>query len=338
LPMSIGLYQQFDLHPEKIMYNKNHVSGIRFYYWTQSFGRITGESKWNNNSNIFFLLQNMLWSYIPWIFIFLLAIVNKSIFLIKNRFKSEKNKEWIYFSGFLLTYFALGMSKYQLPHYIFVVFPFASIITANFLNEKINDSQSKYLLKRYSLFHFLVFCFLWIALIILLKFAFVSIHPIVSIIAMICFAGFLYLNFINRQSKLLVIYLCLYTVIGINLFLNGFIYPALLTYQAGNNAGKWISKNNISVGDVYTYQFEAYRSLDFYANGIVKQKDDVSDVKSGEFIITTKNKLSDFDKLHKIYSILYSGYNFPITRLSLNFLNPKTRKKVLDEFVLIKIK
>jgi len=91
LPMSIGLYQQFDLHPEKIMYNKNHVSGIRFFYWTQSFGRITGESTWNNNVNILFLLQNMIWSFLPWIIIFLLAFVNKSVSLFRNRFKPEKN-------------------------------------------------------------------------------------------------------------------------------------------------------------------------------------------------------------------------------------------------------
>ncbi len=54
IPMSIGLYQQFDLHPEKIVNGKHGVSGLRFFYWSQSFGRITGESPWKNDVNISF--------------------------------------------------------------------------------------------------------------------------------------------------------------------------------------------------------------------------------------------------------------------------------------------
>ncbi|MDP9040448.1 MAG: glycosyltransferase family 39 protein, partial [Bacteroidota bacterium] len=45
-PMSLGLYRQYDLHPEKVMYGQKGISGLRFFYWTQSFGRITGESTW----------------------------------------------------------------------------------------------------------------------------------------------------------------------------------------------------------------------------------------------------------------------------------------------------
>jgi len=338
LPMSIGLYQQFDLHPEKIMYNKNHVSGIRFFYWTQSFGRITGESTWNNNVNILFLLQNMIWSFLPWIIIFLLAFVNKSVSLFRNRFKPEKKHEVITYGGFLLTYLSLGLSKYQLPHYIFVAFPFAAIITANYLNEKMSDVKSTKNLKRWSVFHFIVFSLLWIVLIALLGFTFETIHPIVAVLAVILFTGFIFFYFKQRQSKWLIIYICLYTAIGLNLFLNGSFYPAILSYQAGSNAGKWISENNILANDVYTYQYQIWRSLDFYGNGIVQQKDNVSNFKSGEFALTAKNKLSDFDAMHISYTILHTGNDFPVTKLSLNFINPKTREHQLNKFVLIKIK
>ncbi|MCY7292707.1 MAG: glycosyltransferase family 39 protein, partial [Ferruginibacter sp.] len=95
LPMSVGLYTQFDLHPEKIVNEKTGVSGLRFFYWTQSFGRITGESVWNNNSNIFFLFQNMLWSFLPWIIIFTVAFFTEFKLLIKQKFKISSNAEWI---------------------------------------------------------------------------------------------------------------------------------------------------------------------------------------------------------------------------------------------------
>lgn len=338
LPMSMGLYQQFDLHPEKIVNDKSHVSGIRFFYWTQSFGRITGESVWNNNANIFFLIQNMMWSFLPWIIIFLLAFINKTTSILRNRLKLDSNSEIISYAGFLLTYLALGMSKYQLPHYIFVAFPFAAIITANYINEKINDLKSNTLLKRLSSFHFIIFTLLWLVLIALLGFTFKSIPPVMAIAAGILYVGFVFVYVKKRQSKWQVVYLGLYTTIGLNFFLNLSFYPALLEFQAGSNAGTWIASHHIPVNKVSAYQYETWRSLNFYANGIVYHKDSVDKFQSGEFVITTKNKVSDFDSLHKSYQILYTGNDFKITRLSLNFLNPETREKQLSKFVLLKIK
>lgn len=338
LPMSIGLYQQFDLHPEKIVNDKSHVSGIRFFFWTQSFGRITGESVWNNNANIFFLIQNMMWSFLPWIIIFLLAFIDKTTSILRNRLKLDNNSEIISYAGFLLTYLALGMSKYQLPHYIFVAFPFAAIITANYLNEKINDLKSNTILKRLSSFHFIIFNLLWLVLIALVGLIFKSIPPVIGIAAGILYVGFVFVYVKKRQSKWNVVYLGLYTAIGLNFFLNLSFYPALLEFQAGSNAGKWISSHNIPVNKISAYQYETWRSLNFYANGIVYHKDSVNKFQSGEFVLTNKNKVSDFDSLHKPYQILYTGNDFKITRLSLNFLNPETREKQLSKFVLLKIK
>ena len=74
MPMSIGLYTQFDLHPGKIIHGVPIESGLRFYYWTQSFGRYTGENVFNEMNHFTFLLENMLWSFLPWVFI--LGILN----------------------------------------------------------------------------------------------------------------------------------------------------------------------------------------------------------------------------------------------------------------------
>ena len=43
-PMSWGLYQQYDLQPGKLINERPIQSGLEFYYWTQSFGRYTGEN------------------------------------------------------------------------------------------------------------------------------------------------------------------------------------------------------------------------------------------------------------------------------------------------------
>ena len=104
LPMSIGLYQQYDLHPEAVVNGQKGVSGLRFFYWSQSFGRITGESPWKNGAGIDFLLLNMLWSFLPWIFILVPAIVLNIVKLIQQKFKLKEGDEFRTTGGFLLAY------------------------------------------------------------------------------------------------------------------------------------------------------------------------------------------------------------------------------------------
>ena len=128
-PMTWGLYQQFDLHPGKIINHRPIQSGVEFYYWTQSFGRYTGENAFKEMGYFTFLLENMFWSFLPWIFVFLWALMAKMVTIFKEGIFSPST-ERVSFFGFVLTYLVLSRSQAQLPHYIFVVFPLAAILTA----------------------------------------------------------------------------------------------------------------------------------------------------------------------------------------------------------------
>jgi len=131
--MTYGLYHQFDLHPEKTAYGIESPSGVRFFYWTQSFGRITGESEWDNGARYFFFFHSILWDMQPWVLYFILGLVAVIRSYIKGGASSQK--EFITLGGFVLTFAALSLSKYKLPHYIFVTFPFAAIIAEKYLLE-----------------------------------------------------------------------------------------------------------------------------------------------------------------------------------------------------------
>ncbi|MBC7774225.1 MAG: glycosyltransferase family 39 protein [Phycisphaerae bacterium] len=65
-PMCWGLWQQFDLHPEKLVNDRHGVSGLRFFFWEQSFGRITGENVWKNETSGFYFMHVYLWAFLPW--------------------------------------------------------------------------------------------------------------------------------------------------------------------------------------------------------------------------------------------------------------------------------
>ena len=92
LPMDVGLYRQFDLHPEKTVNGLTGVSGLRFYYWTQSFGRITGESPWRNNHPFYFLAQNLLWSFLPWVLFFYAGLAMEAFRLLKGRVQNRRTR------------------------------------------------------------------------------------------------------------------------------------------------------------------------------------------------------------------------------------------------------
>lgn len=338
LPMTIGLYQQFDLQPTKIVNGKTGVSGLRFFFWTQSFGRITGESDWDNNSTIFFLLQNMLWSFLPWIFLFLIAFFNQVKYIVRQRFRISEQQEAITTAGFLLTYISLGISNYQLPHYIFVVFPLAAVITAKFVFKLTEENKFRKLYPAVLYGHFVLFTLMWLALIALLYFTFDTVPAFVTVFAALLFIGFLYIFIRQKNKRSILITLCLYTIIGLNFFLNASFYPSLLKYQMGNTAGRWIAKQKIPTTNISIYKFDALRSLHFYAKGNIYRQDSTEKIKAGDWIITSTDNLAELNEHGLKYDIFYRGKYFHVSRLSFKFLHPKRREKELKPYVILKIK
>ncbi len=191
-PMCYGLYTQFDLHPEKTVYGLEGPSGLRFFFWTQSFGRITGENYWSNDSGYFFFTHSILWDFQPWIFFFIPALFVKVRNLIRNIVQKVRLQgEFITIGGFILIFVALSLSHYKLPHYIFVVFPFAAILTANFIFQ-FSDSLREKLAK----YHFGFMQLFWIAAILILSIIF----PIKSVILPLTLSGLFILSWMAFRA------------------------------------------------------------------------------------------------------------------------------------------
>ena len=336
LPMCIGLYHQFDLNPQKLVNGKTGVSGLRFFFWTQSFGRITGESVWDNNANIFFLFQNLLWGFLPWIFVFVVAFSHELKVIVRKKGKILEDEEWLCMGGFILGYLSLGSSKYQLPHYIYVTLPFMAIITAKFLYRLCTENERPVLLKIFEKSHFVIFILLWMLVILLLFYCFTA-PLLINAAAVLSFAAFLFI-FYKKRSATHFIKMGLYTMIGINFFLNIWVYPAILKYQVGSSIGKWTSENNLPAGKTFTYRNRLSHPLHFYANADFSNKDSATELNSGDYIITSKQNLADLAQAHKTYYLLYETGAFKVSQLKLPFMNPATRKDVVIPFVVIKIK
>jgi 4-amino-4-deoxy-L-arabinose transferase-like glycosyltransferase len=337
IPMSIGLYQQFDLHPEKIMEGKQGVSGLRFFYWSQSFGRITGESPWKNDVNIGFLLQNMLWSFLPWIFLFVPAIIINVVQLVKRKFRLQPQQEWVSAGGFLITYLALGSSSYQLPHYIFVAYPLAAIVTAKLLWDIVESEKYRMFLHIMQPFQVVVSFLLLAASLALMIYAFPQ-KPVIIIAWCICFAGWLFIAF-RRSLKGKIFWLTASAMIIVNVFLNNIVYPSLLQYQVGSQVGRFIHRNAIPVDETDIYKVhDALNSVHFYAQGVLQDVDTTAHIQNRKYILTMDDGLKDLRNNGFTFDILKQGQSFKVSELTPEFINPKTRNSELKNYYLVKLK
>lgn len=337
VPMSIGLYEQFDQHPGKIIGGVPIQSGLRFYYWTQSFGRYTGENRYHEMSYFTFLLENMLWSFLPWILCFLLALFFALKSIIVKRFRLTGNEEWISAGGFIVTYCILARSQAQLPHYIFVVFPLAAIITATFLYQLFYTEAWKRWRNPLLIIHAVIFALLWVAVTGLMAWPFKNIPLAVPILAGICLVVFLLLIFYPRKGLPVYLQLAFFTVIGVNFFLNTAFYPNLLKYQLGNSAAAFIEQHKLDKTKIVEYNIDGSMALHFYAQHIIPYINKQEELKPGEIVITKKESMPALQQQFPAMRTIFEGDYYGVSRLSLPFLNPATRDKEVIKYVIAEL-
>ena len=336
IPMDIGLYQQFDMHPEKIMYEKTGTSGLRFFYWTQSFGRITGESVWHENDHFTFLFENLIWGFLPWILFFIIGLVLEFYTTLKNKLRIASHEEWISTPGFLITYTALGISNYQLPHYIYIVLPFASIIAAKYIYSLMIINENKQLKNTLAVINGILFSLVLIILVLLLVIPFKLNYYTIIVSLFIFITIFWYSNFKQKQKLAKIIQFALFTILITNLLLNQFFYPKLLEYQLGNSVSKYIQTKKIDKKNFYLYQIHGERSLDFYSNYSFKIIENLNGLKKADYLLIS-NKLINEEVL-KNFNASDTIAAFHVSTLNAKFLNPKTRDSALDYYTILQKK
>ena len=251
MPMLWGLYRQYGWH------------GIRFYFWTQSFGRITGQSSWHDTSGYFFFFHTFLWAFLPWMLLAYYSICDHAFKVIKNCFDPANANNMLLLGGTILPFVALSCSRYKLPHYIFVIFPLVAILTAKTIGELIGMPQKK---KTYYLFFHTqrMFCILmWVFALICLTVFFPCKNPLLWLLPIpACIATFYFSS--KKHSAFARLFLpSLCAIFGMNVVVNLHLFPQLLSFQGGSNAAESISKNRIPVDRVYGYRAHNY-SMDFY--------------------------------------------------------------------------
>jgi 4-amino-4-deoxy-L-arabinose transferase-like glycosyltransferase len=327
IPMSYGLYTQFDLHPEKMINGKLEQSGLYFYYWLQSFGRITGENVWDNGLPWHFFIGSISWDFFPWILILYAGLFYQFKKLTNKN--TTKAPEMITLSGFILLFALLSLSKYKLPHYIFVTLPFASIICAIYM-DKLTQKQQLIWERIYFAFGVLVA----IVITIYPLFFFTEVNYLIYLL--IGLQLFLLLK-IKKLPINGIFRLVGYTIV-LNIFLSFVFYPKLLTFQADAMAGKWFYENKPKE-KVYFIN-EKSHLFNFYTKNSKQQSiliKDINSIHESCWLYTNGDNLSEIQKTKTILETKKFA-DYPITRLKLNFLLESKRPQTLSYNYLLKIK
>jgi hypothetical protein len=129
------------------------------------------------------------------------------------------------------------------------------------------------------------------------------------------------------------------TSIFVNILLLVWFYPNLLQYQSPSKVGQKI--NELQIQDKTFGYHEFGFTTDFYSKSYIpqlseiKQLDSVLNHHTSIYVYTNSNWLKDFEK-YPMETI--QEFNFyRVTLLTLDFLNPKTRKNVVQKTMLLKI-
>lgn len=334
IPMSIGLYQQFDMHPEKTVNGLQNVSGLRFFYWSQSFGRITGESPWNNNAPFEFLFVGMFWAFLPWMFLFVPALVMRLVEVVKQKFKLLPEQEFITTGGFVLAYLALGSSKYQLPHYIFVVFPLAAIMVAKLIADFV-DGKYAGLFKVMKPFQWVASVLIMIASLLTL----VVVFPVGitgTMIWMLAFSVWLFIAMHKRiQAKMF--WGSAAAIMLANIFITHHFYYNLLKYQLGSSLGRYMKANKMQVDNLTLHQIDhPLNALHFYADRLITL--DSAGTEPGKYVLASYSGIEDIKAQQLPYDLLLEGAYFKVSELTPEFLNPATRQKATEKYYFIRMK
>jgi hypothetical protein len=282
------------------------------------------------------LFENLIWGFLPWILFFIIGLVQEFYTILKNKFRIQSHEEWISIPGFLITYTALGISNYQLPHYIYVVLPFVSIIAAKSIYSLITVNENKILRNSISVMNGILFSLVIIILVVLLVIPFSLNYYLISITVLIFIIIFGYSIYKQKQLIPKTIHFALFTILVTNLLLNVFFYPKLLEYQLGNSVTKYINVKKIDKKNFYLYKIYGERSLDFYSNYSFKIIEDANALKTADYLLLsnkliTKDLLTKFDTIETIAA-------FHVSTLNAKFLNPKTRDSALDYYYILQKK
>jgi hypothetical protein len=313
---------------------------LYFYFWEQSFGRVTGENVWRNDASGFYFLHVYLWAFLPWCLLLLPALGRAAKTL--GRFVTSRGlvtplRETCSAGAFVLTFIAMSMSQYKLPHYIFITLPWAAVLVAQYLNG-VEGKRGRWVALYISVFAGLFIAYL------LPGFVFPTLNPGIWLPLLAGTALLLFRVIKNpfaADTDTLVQRGVLASAL-IGFVLNFHFYPNLLPFQASKSVAEFARKNDIPASKIAFFH-RGSNALDFYNGDNLEDYEEVADVRkqaqtNGPFWLHADDAGKGELELSKIhFEVEHTFPHFQVALLKPRFLDPAQRTAILDTVYLLKV-
>ncbi|MFA6085314.1 ArnT family glycosyltransferase [Mucilaginibacter sp.] len=332
LPELYSLYVQFDMHPEKIVFGRHNVSGIRWFLWDSQFGRFvnSGPIVQQKSGDVFFFIHTLLWAFAPWCLFFYYALFKT----LKSIWQKVKLAEYYTLSGGLFLLLLFSLSRFQLPFYTNPIFPLFAIITAPYFYRQLSRLGDAY----WKIIQ-------WIG-VVLLPLITIAIHIylkpagnawfIADCLLFGAISFFIIIKVSPLRQKAFLLNCC--AVLFANFYMNTTFFKILASYCGQITAASYVNQPQNNGQHIYSvnasnniFQFYCKRPVDFVAI------DEFKNFPSGQKSIFyfSQPSIDYLIKNHVDFKVIKTFTNYPQENILPAFINKETRYKVLDRVYLI---
>lgn len=327
-PTLIGLYHQFG------------IDGIKFFFWTNNLGRITGTYTGTNNDYMFYL-HTLGYLFLPFSLLTYFGVFHEIKNWGSNRFSFLKSHEGITMA--IPVFLAiLSVSKTKSPHYILPAIPLISIITAKWTDRLIQDRFfSPTVLKSIIRTQYVVLALLVVGSLLIPTVFFPTIN-LWFWIAMILMIGlFVYVLIKSNTIAEKLVHVPIMAILTVNLILTLHFFPQIFKYDATPIVSRDFNKAGSEKANLFVLNNMDYE-ISFYAKNHPRVIAD-STLTKLQFIdepwvytdSVGRNKL--FENFPEATTFKHYKYK-RVSKIRLKFLLPSTRFNELDDMYLIKVR
>jgi len=326
-PALIGLYNQFG------------AEGIKFFFWTNNMGRITGTYTVNKSNDYFFYLHTLLYIYAPWSLLLFLSIFYDFKSLVKKQFKES---DYFVFGGIWLFFIIISISKGKSPNYISNIMPLFTIVIAKWLTLFMPNPESKFI-KIALIMQAIIVSLLWCCLLLFAGYLFPPGNIYIYILFSTGFLITLYI-YIKMRGELLVhiLFPSLIIISIFSFYVNYSALPDILKYQSSIAASKTFNERANEEAVLYNYDYEQFELYFYGRNKVILIDDSIKlanvCTKSNSWIFCYEKGLAEIKNLNTNIDTTFVFNHRGLYNLSFEFLMPSTRINSLEKTYLVKTK
>lgn len=319
------------------LYQSFGREGLQFFFITNNLGRISGAYAGSSTDYLFYL-HTLVWAFLPWTVFVLFSLFSE----IKSWRAAPTRDAWgIYLLGSVLVLvLILSIARGKAPNYFLIAVVPLSVIVGKWMSaiNNLPPGKENVLFRVHGVFLTLLVILFIMAVVVFTETNFGM--PVVLFV----FAVFLIFSLFKIQKNRIqkVIFPTIVVFGTFTFFLNARVIPGLFKYQGARQAIEIFEKNKKPGDRLCNFEMEEY-ALFFMAEYPVLQIKDWNQLyevmdDAGTWLYTNETKYKDIFQMNYEIDTVYQIRQRGMNRISLEFLNPKTRENSLEINYLIKTK